>query len=74
MSDSRLLRLRNYVRSRALFPFVVNAAQIAAGVIPGQLNPTLDEINRFESAIEATFALAGHSVSAQSLPLAHHVS
>ncbi|CAE7382715.1 CACNA1D [Symbiodinium sp. CCMP2592] len=30
---------------------------------PGMLNPTLDQINRFETALEAAFALGGNGVS-----------
>ena len=63
VTSSRLLRLRNYVGSRAPVPFTCNAVETAAGITPGMLNPTLDQINRFETAMEAAFGMGGHSVS-----------
>ena len=55
--------MRNFVGARALLPFLVTGAETAAGLKPGSLQPTLDEVTRFEAALDSEFWLGANALS-----------
>ena len=45
------------------FPSSTTGAEAAAGINPGRMQPTPDEMKRFEAAMDAAFCLGGNALS-----------